>query len=239
MMHRYQRHASAESMEDVLGGVELLGCLLPSQRHQVEKRANLRHFKRGEVIYAPGEPSTCLYVVKAGRVKLSRQSSTGREVAIHLLDAGEPFGEESLLDEPVRTMTAQSLADTQVLQIPASPIRSLLEENLLLNRALLRLTARRKQDLACQVDDLAFKDVSTRLASCLLDLYQHHGSANGSGEKRIAIPLTHEELGHLIGSTRETVSLAVDQLRRAGLIQTRGRTYILTDEDALRGRASG
>ena len=221
-----------------LAEMDLFAGLPPHELRRLEERAHLRSYRRRELIFTPGDVSHCLYLVGRGRVKLSRLSPDGREVVIHLVDPGEPFGEEALLDEPVRTFTAQSLDASRLLEIPATPLKQSLAANVGFSNALLRLMSHRRLVLASQVEDLAFKDVGARLAGCLLSLAEHHGTPAGEGQVIISLPLTHQELGYLIGSTRETVSLMLEQFRKAGWVAAKGRTLILLDRPALQQRAT-
>lgn len=221
-----------------LAQVELFASLEPAVLSQLEKQARARSYRRGEIIFTPGEASTSLFLIHQGRVKLSRTSPDGREVALHLLDPGEPFGEEALLDEPARTVTAQSLDATQLVEIPAAPLKQALTANVHFANALLQVVHRRRQILASELEDLAFKDVGARLAICLLGLAEHHGTPQGADAIAIGLPLTHQELGYLIGSTRETVSLMLEQFRKSGWVAAKGRTLLLLDRAALKRRAT-
>jgi CRP/FNR family cyclic AMP-dependent transcriptional regulator len=217
-----------------LGSSELFASLPLCQRHQLELRARRRKCAARAVIYTPGDTARALYLVQQGCVKLARQTLEGREVVLHLLIEGETFGEEALIDEASpetsssRGLTAQAVTDTLLLEIPVLLLKSWLEESVPFLKSLLKMTLRREQQLASQVEELAFKDVTARLAGCLLVL---------SGPDCRPVILTHEEIGHLIASTRETVTCAVDTLRKQGWVETKGRTIRISDPAALRERS--
>jgi CRP/FNR family transcriptional regulator, cyclic AMP receptor protein len=222
-----------------LGRVELLSGLRPAELQQLEAWANPKRYRRGEAIFTPGDASVSLYLIRKGRVKISRLSPDGREITLHILEPGEPFGEEALVDDESRYSTAQALDETHLLELPAAPLREFLAVNAELANAVLRLMCRRRRLLESQVEELAFKDVGARLASCLLSLAASHGIPLPSGDVLIRMRLTHQELAHLVCTTRETITLTLDRFKQEGWLASQGRMLVLCDRDALQRRAMG
>jgi CRP/FNR family transcriptional regulator, cyclic AMP receptor protein len=222
-----------------LGRVELLTGLQPAELKRLEAWANPKRYRRGEAIFTPGDASVSLYLIRKGRVKISRLSPDGREITLHILEPGEPFGEEALVDDETRYSTAQALDETLLLELPAAPLQEFLAGNAELANAVIRLMCRRRRLLESQVEELAFKDVGARLASCLLSLAASHGVPIADGEVLIRVRLTHQELAHLVCTTRETITLTLDRFKQEGWLDSQGRMLVICDRAALQRRAAG
>jgi CRP-like cAMP-binding protein len=93
------------------------------------------------------------------------------------------------------------------------------------------------REIQTRLEELLFVDVPTRLMRLLLRLADEYGQVTPDG-LLIDLPLTHQEVAELIGSTRETTSLAINQLQKQGLLERRSKRFLLPDPDALRGHLS-
>jgi CRP/FNR family transcriptional regulator len=196
---------------------------------------NLR-YKKGEIIYLPGDPATTVYFLKAGRVKLVYIDESGRRLTMAICRPGQPFGELTLSDDREHRLLAEALTDAELCSIAKSALMQFASERPQISLKLTKWVDRQLQEVQVRLEELLFKDVPTRLARVLLRLAEEHGEPTPEGVL-IDLPLTHQELAELIGSTRETTSLTLGAFTREGLLTRQRRRFLVHDVAALRQRA--
>ena len=215
----------------------LFTVLSDAARRDLRKAAVRQRVRRAEIIYAPGGPGDAAYLVRRGRVKVSRLSRDGREITLCLCHPGELFGEEALVLEANRACQAQALEECSLYALPRPHLQQLMREEALFAVGLARLMGERRERTENQVEDLAFRDVGARLARLLITLAAQQGVSMEDGRMVLRARLTHQELANCVGSTRETLTLTIDRFRVDGWIRFEGRMIALCDPEALRTRA--
>lgn len=215
----------------------LFTVLSETARRDLGKAAVRRRVRRAEIVYAAGGPGDAAYLIRRGRVKVSRLSSDGREITLCLYHPGELFGEESLVLETERVCQAQALEECSLLALPQPMLLQLMRAEAAFAVELARLMGQRREQAEDQIVDLAFRDVGARLARLLITLAARQGSAREHGPTVLNTRLTHQELANCVGTTRETLTLTIDRFRADGWIRFEGRMIALCDAEALRGRA--
>ena len=217
-------------------GVNLFEGLRESDLEVLTHYSQNRSYRRGEIIYLPGDPATTVYFLKAGRVKLVYIDESGRRLTMTICRPGQPFGELTLSEEREHRLLAEALTDVELCSIPKSALMQFAAERPQISLRLTKWAGRQLQEVQVRLEELLFKDVPTRLARVLLRLAEEHGESTSEGVL-IDLPLTHQELAELIGSTRETTSLTLSAFTREGLLTRRRRCFLLRDPEALRQRA--
>lgn len=191
---------------------------------------------RGQAIFQEGEPGDRLYVIGAGKMKLGRRSTDGRENLLSILGPAEMFGELSLFDPGPRTATATAVADATLYELSHAELISWLEQYPAVAKHLLEALARRLRRTNEALADLVFSDVPGRVAKALLDLSRRFGEPADDG-LRVAHDLTQEELAQLVGASRETVNKALADFAARGWVRRDGRAVVLLDIARLERRA--
>jgi len=206
---------------------------LPADGHALLLRhAVARSFRRQTLIYSPGDPAEHLFLIESGEVKVSRFSSEGRELTLEHLGPGDAFGElEVLLGRP-RESQALARLDGTLLLLEREQLRALADAEPAFGRWLTQLMSERQARLQELLETLLFKSANGKVAQVLLQLAADHGEATSSGTL-INYPITHQEIGNLIATTRETVSYAFMEFRQRGLISTCQRKTVILDRDEL------
>ncbi len=110
----------------LLDATELFAALPEDALSELSGQATIRHLARNEVLFQQGDPSSCLYVVRDGRIAIASQAGDGRETVIAVLEAGGLFGELPLFDDAPRMADARALIDTEVVELEYEPVRTLL-----------------------------------------------------------------------------------------------------------------
>ena len=202
--------------------------------NRLERLSEQRQYRRRQVIHFADQPGDSLFLLASGRVKIARVSEQGRELTLYLLEDGALFGETGLLDanSPYELM-AETLEDSLVVVFRRADILVALEQSLGATQALLRLVTERRLLAEDQVADLVFLEVPKRLAKLLLRLHDTQGGRGTRTGQTLRGKLTHQELANVIGSTRETTTLILNDFKRQGLIEFLGRRIIIANRSGL------
>jgi len=189
-------------------------------------------YAKGELIHTPYDRSDALYVVGDGRVRLYRSAGDGRQLTLAILDDGMVFGRVPGLDDPGPCGYACALTDCVLRVLRNGELERTLAEHPRLALNLLRALSDRLTSAEGQVESLAFRGVSARLAAKLLELMDRYGRVTPTGI-RIDERFTHMQLAEMIGTSRETLTKVLNELRDAGLIDVRDRMIWVLDMEGL------
>ncbi len=191
-----------------------------------------RGHEAGATIFCAGDKATHLYVVADGKVKIMRHTLSGQDVLLDILVRGEFFGSLSALGDERYPDTAQAQTMSCVLEITAKDFQTVLQRYPSAALSALNIVAARLKAAHETIRQLSAHPVESRLASTLLKLADKVGERRG-GEVLIQMPLSRQDLAAMTGATTETVSRAMSQFRKDGLIHT-GRQWVsIADSDAL------
>ncbi len=185
-------------------------------------------YPAGAVLFVEGEASRGLYILCSGRAKLTATSPQGRSVIVRIANVGEVMGLSGTISNTTYVATAETLEPCQVNFLPRAEFHRFLRNHAEVAVRVaqhLSMELRRAYHQVCQV--VLAPTARARLASLLLD----YCARNGGG--RFQLRLTHEEVGEIIGATRETVSRTLADFRKEGLLQIRGPHITIQRPEAL------
>lgn len=182
----------------------------------------------GTVLFEQGDVGRMVYLIKQGRVRIARRTSEGKEVTISILGQGDIFGEEVVFTQVRRTAVATALEDTLICMARANDLFGLFLRHPLLALNVAKYLREQLDDALCVTEDVAYLKVSDRLTHLLERLAAEHGRRVEDGIL-LDVRLTRAEIASLIGSTRETVSVRIASLARAGRLRLQGRSIVLLD----------
>lgn len=202
---------------------ELWEDLSPEEREQVAKFCPERRFPGGSTIFAPGDAPDALYVLLSGLVTLGHVSEDGQESILRVFGPGDVFG-ELFLTVSARPFLATALTACVVTVIPGKTFLHLLSTIPKIGFNFIRVLSRHLTEMALDRGQSSHKWSFQRLALTLLKLSAAHG-VEGEGGAAIALPLTHQILADMIGTSRETVSRHVGRLKQRGIVSQRGRSF--------------
>ena len=191
-----------------------------------------RSFNAGQIIFHLGDPGGLLYIITAGKVKISNSTPDGQEALLAILGTGDFFGELALLDDAPRSATAEALEPTETLTLHRAEFIGFLSDNPEFAYQVMQTLAKRIRHLNDQISDVFFLDLNGRLARTLLNLAEQHGKETESGT-RIDISLTQTDLAEMTGATRVSINKTLGQFRRADWVSLDGRNLIILDRQAL------
>ena len=192
-----------------------------------------RFFPKGDVLFFEGDPGEALFVIKSGRVKISKMSEDGREQILHILKAGDIFAEVILFDQGPYPATAEAVENTTCWLLRNAAMEKLLASHPQLAIKLLRIMSRRLRQAQILIRDLALHDAYSRLAGLILRLMRREGQATERGIL-LDLQLTRQEMASMIGTSRETVARILSRFQKEGIILLNKQQIIVLDEEKLR-----
>ena len=202
------------------------------EMRELKRITKMVSYKKNETIYLPGDSSETVFLLKKGRVKISRLSEDGREATLAILEPGEIFGELEALQTIPRESMVQALEPVMVCEIRGEDFFRYLHQYPEVGGRVIKWFGGRLSQIETRVSDLVFKSASARLAQLLLDL-SHSMGVKENGSIRLQSRLTHQNLANLIGTSRETVSTLISKFVHHGLIAQHNRYILILDEDRL------
>lgn len=208
-----------------LTAVELFEGISEMEARKIASLCSERRYPRGAIIFAEGDPSGTVYILRDGLVKLVSLSEKGTEKILHILKPDEIFG-ELLFAEETRPFTAIALKDAVATVISKERFSELLSSVPTVGLNFTRLLSKRLMKVERELAEFGHTWSYHRLAKVLLHLSEEHGKDDPVGTL-ITLRLTHEDLANLIGTTRETVTTQLSRFERMGLVTRQGRHLIV------------
>lgn len=204
-----------------------------------------RRYDDGEIIFREGDRSDTCFIVRTGRVRITRTHAGGRRLTLAELSPGEMFGELSMFDGEGRSATVEALEDTTTLALLERDVKRVLREHpdiavKMLARLASRLRAANEklarqsfQPVAGRVASTLLAQVEARKAQAAAAVDAHHGG-EGLQPGEVVIDATQSDIAQLAGSSRESASRFLADLERAGVVTTSRGRVVVHDPAALR-----
>ncbi len=177
------------------------------------------------IIYAGATPEV-LYYITNGSVSVLIEDEEGREIVLAYLNKGDFFGEMGLFGkEPVRSAWVRARTECEVAEISYAKFRQIYHTHPDVLFALTTQMASRLRTTSRKVSDLAFIDVTGRVARTLLDLCKQPDAMTHPDGMQIRI--TRQEIGRIVGCSREMVGRVLKTMEESGLIAVKGKTIVV------------
>ena len=186
-----------------------------------------------ERIYFEGDDANHLYLVAMGKVKLVRNTSSGREVLLDILHGGDYFGAFTALGGQVHTETAIAQTDCCVLQISSSDFDSILSDHPEVMRRALEVVSQRLAESQDVIKQLSSYNTEQRIAAALLRLAGKLGERRGENVL-IQLPFSRQDLAAMTGTTTETVSRVMSRFAEEKLVKSGRKWVTITDMKQLK-----
>lgn len=196
-------------------------------------------FRRRRFVYRAGDKADALFAIVKGRIKLCRiESPSEREAVIDILPEGALFGESALYSKAGRRANcAVAYESCTLLKIPVEQFQLAMVEYPLLHDFTFRLIGQRLENAEQRLADFALNAIPARLDRLLADFSHRYGVAETDGVL-IDIPLPHREIASIVGSTRESVTVRLNAMRRAGTIEFVNRRILIKRPELLVGEVA-
>jgi len=222
----------------LVGGIGIMNIMLASISERVREIGIRKAVgaATGDVFIQILVESVVIAVL-GGRVKVSVQTRSGREILLAIKEPGDLVGELSAIDSRPRSATAIALEPVDALVVTAPAFVEFIEGHPRIAVRLLRTLAAQIRDADRRSVDRDTGDITCRVARRLVDLAERLGEYRGSGVE-VTLVLGQDDLAAWVGATREATSRALGRLRAEGWLTTARQRIVLTDLPALRRRAS-
>ncbi len=207
--------------------------LTEEERAALSGLGRISVFSPGAVMCVEGDPATHVYVLVDGLAKIISATADGHELTLALRGHGDLVGEIAGETTGYRTATMRAIGTVRALIVAYEKFSSFLDAHPGADHAYRHVVTHRWGDAASMLRSRPVTNGARRLAIVLLDLATRYGSQTGEGV-HIAVPLSQEELASLAGASRATVTRALSNWRRRGIIRTGQRDTTITDVGALR-----
>lgn len=211
----------------------LFRALDHDERAQLAARAHHRRFPSGTYIFHAGEPGDSMMAVTLGVVRISLPAPGGRDIIIADFPAGEVFGEIAMLDGQGRSADAIALTNVELLAIDRRDAVQFIAARPEVGMRLLALVCSKLRASDERAADMAFSDLSARLAKALL---RRIVSSTGS-PPRPRVSLSQGEIARIVGASREAVNRQLSAWQRRGLIEVHDGWIVLLRNEEIAGIA--
>ena len=209
-----------------LSSIDVFRDLPRSEVERLAETTRMFTCPRGRVVYRAGEASEALFLLKAGRVQIVRETADGKRLITSVLEPHTFFGEMALVGQRFpQDSTAEALDDALICVLSRKDLERLILQYPKVGLRFLEQLSARLLGTEAIVEDFAFKAVPARLAGALLRL------AETSQDQ--TIHASHQELADMIATYRETVTLTLDDFRARGLVELGRRSIQIVDQPGL------
>lgn len=217
-----------------LESVNLFKILCPHKFKAYKDCHNFNHYKKGDYIYFEDDASSKVYLIDKGKIKLGYYTKEGNEVVKAILRKGELFGEKAILGEEKRNEFARSIDNnTLICPIKVAVLHELMRDNQTFTLKIYKFISFRIQKLERRLQLLLFKDTKTRLLDFIDELCDDYGvGCEETGGMRIKHPYTQKDIANLIGTSRPTLNLIMNELKKDGTIDFKRKEIFLLHKSA-------
>jgi CRP/FNR family transcriptional regulator len=201
--------------------------------------SHLSTYPGGAVLFVEGQMPRGALVLCSGKVKLSTTSREGKVLILKMAEAGEVLGLSAVISGTCYELTAETAGPCQVNFIEREALMRMVERNGELGLHSAQALSREFQSAYRDIHDLVLARSSAgKLARLLLSWTTGREKENAASEIRIRSSLTHEEMAQMIGSSRETVTRLLSDLKKKEFIRLEGSTLVIRNKTALEALAT-
>ena len=213
---------------ELLQSVALFWDLSEEELGYISEKMIARHYESGKFIFLEdSEGEQCFFVVQ-GSVKVTRLSKDGREVILAMLNEGEFFGEMALLDGESRSANVIALEETEVLTLNREDFLVVLHDYPQIAIQLLKEMADRLRKSDRQIASLSLSDAEKRIALCIIRFADEQGVIKRGQVSIPKVPI-QQDIANMAGTSRQTVSRAINLLEKEHFIKRQGRELLILD----------
>ncbi len=187
----------------------------------------LRRFERGEVLFWEDDACAGLHIIQKGSVKLFRISPLGRQHIFRVLQEGETCNEVPVFDGGLNPVNVEALEETTTWVVEAKAVQALMRKDPEFMHKTIQNLSNQMRRLVQMVSEMAFYQVTNRLARLIAEIPAEELSGAGS------LRWTQDQLAARLGTVREVVARSLRELERSGAIEAENRKIIVKDMDVL------
>ncbi len=210
-----------------LSNIEIFQDLSTSELEQMDRQITMSSCEPGRIFYMPEDTGEVLFLLKKGRVQLYRISPNGKKLVVETLGPGTIFGEMSLVGQGMHNTFAEAVDECLLCVMSRADVERLMREKPSVAFRFVEALGDRLSSVETRLEEIAFKSIPARLASLLLRLADEEGSGTE------VIGYTHQDLGEILGTYRETVTQTLNDFKADGLVNISRKRIQILDQDGL------
>ena len=216
---------------------DVISILNKRMENEDNRPYQTKTFSKGQHIYLPNKNADHLYIVKSGRVKIGAHGSDGKEVIKKIVIKGEIFGEFSLLGQSSRKDYAVTMEDTEIFILGNDEIQTLMREHKIFSLYMMEILGNRLMDMEQRLEAIVFETSRERIIGFLDKLVCKRGQRVGY-EMLVRQFFTHQEIANLTATSRQTVTMVLNELRKKNILTFNRRRLLIRDMELLRAEAA-
>lgn len=225
-------HTTGSVRKDVLDSlraIPLFGRVSETDLEELATHLIERRFPKNATVVEEGLPGDYMYVIREGRAKVTKASEDGREKIMNFLEAGAFFGDMALLGDETRSASVKTLEESTLLALSRRDFIDLLRQSPDLALSVIEELANRLRETNEQARSLSFQGVEERTRNLFERIAREDDSTGGL---RMTPALTHQQIADMVGTSRETVTRAIKQLKGSGWLSQEGKRYVIPSDQA-------
>jgi CRP/FNR family cyclic AMP-dependent transcriptional regulator len=222
----------AVNREEVLASHFLLRYLHPEELSRLAASAIPVRHRPQATIFQKGDPGGSMMAVMRGRVKICTYSADGKELVLNIIDRGGLFGEIALFDGQPRSADAVAIEETELLVLDRNRMTPFLSAHPEIATRLIEVLCQRLRSTSEALEDALLRDAPSRVARGLLRLAATFGKQEPAG-LRLDIKLSQQQIGNLIGISRESTNKYIVEWSRAGYLSVNNGFITIYDRETL------
>jgi CRP/FNR family transcriptional regulator, cyclic AMP receptor protein len=209
--------------------IDVFQILCPHKYSEYKKDHTFNFFKKGDYIYFEDDIANKVFLVNSGKIKVGYFTEDGDEITTAILSKGQIFGEKALLGEERRNEFAQALDnEVSTCVVTLDIMHELLRQNTEFSISIYKFIGYRFKKLERRLQIMLFKDAKTRLLEFLKELADDYGFKNAvSGDTVIKHPFTQKDIASLIGLSRPTLNILINELQDEKVLTFERKQIIL------------
>ncbi|MBO6880764.1 Crp/Fnr family transcriptional regulator [Winogradskyella sp.] len=195
--------------------VNLFKVLCPHKFKKYKDCHDFNSYRKSDYIYFEEDNANKIYLIEKGKVKIGYYKEDGSEVIKAILSKGELFGEKAILGEQKRDEFAQSIDNkTSICPVGVNTMHQLMRDNQTFSFKVYKFIGFKFKKLERRLQLLMFKDTKTRLVEFINELCADYGyDCEKTGNKIIKHPYTQKDIASLIGTSRPTLNILMNELK--------------------------
>lgn len=217
-----------------LKDVSLFSTLSDDELGEIEPYIVHETHAKKDLIFSEGSPPDWLYIVKSGKVKITKVSQDGREIILELISPNDFFGGIAVMRGFPYPANAVAMQDTELLKISRSNLMKLLDRFPPVMYCMAQNVGDRIKGSHETLRDIALERIESRIASLLIKLSEKSGRKTDEGTV-IDIKLTRQDIADMVGTTVETSIRTMSKLKKSGAVSDDAGMILIKDIGKLKG----
>jgi CRP-like cAMP-binding protein len=221
-----------ESEKLVGGPTPLFQALSEREQKEVMAHGTLRVVRRRQMLFVQGAPHDGIYLIETGRVRVFYTAPSGRQITLAYWNAGNFVGGPQVFGSGAHLWSGVAMTDCRIVHIPGKILRRLVLQIPALAIGIIEGLAFKGKCYSALAQMLGTRSVTERLAHLLLHLADNYG-VHEEGGIAISTALTHADIAHMVGATRQWVTISLRRLQAQGIVTSRRSKLVIHRLDKL------